>query len=51
LLFRKNQQEEQLHHRPGLQASAVDSLNDVLSSSISIAGLIGIQLGYRTSME
>lgn len=33
------------YRSPGLQASAVDSLNDVLSSSISIAGLIGIQVG------
>lgn len=32
---------------PGLRASAVDSLNDVLASSLSIAGVIGVQLGLR----
>jgi len=30
---------------PGLRASAVDSLNDVLASSISLIGVLGIQLG------
>lgn len=32
---------------PALRASAVDSLNDVLASSLSIIGLVGIQLGLR----
>lgn len=32
---------------PGLKASAVDSLNDVLASSISIIGVIGVQLGFK----
>jgi cation diffusion facilitator family transporter len=32
---------------PGLKASAVDSLNDVLSTSISLLGLIGVQLGFK----
>jgi cation diffusion facilitator family transporter len=32
---------------PGLKASAVDSLNDVLASSLSIIGVIGAQLGLR----
>lgn len=30
---------------PGLKASAVDSLNDVLASTLSIVGLIGVQIG------
>ncbi|HKI79564.1 MAG TPA: cation diffusion facilitator family transporter [Ignavibacteriaceae bacterium] len=30
---------------PGLKASAIDSLNDVLASSLSIVGLIGVQFG------
>jgi len=30
---------------PGLRASAVDSLNDVLASSISLIGVLGVQLG------
>ncbi len=32
---------------PALRASAIDSLNDVLASSLSIVGLIGIQMGLR----
>lgn len=32
---------------PGLRASAVDSLNDVLASSLSIIGVVGVQLGLR----
>lgn len=32
---------------PGLKASAVDSMNDVLASSLSIIGVIGVQLGLR----
>jgi cation diffusion facilitator family transporter len=35
------------YRSPGLKASAVDSLNDVLSSSLSIVGIIGVQLGLR----
>lgn len=31
---------------PGLRASAIDSLNDVLASSLSIIGIIGVQLGF-----
>ena len=31
---------------PGLKASAVDSLNDVLSSSLSLIGVAGIEFGY-----
>lgn len=30
---------------PGLSASAVDSMNDVLVSSLSIVGVIGVQIG------
>ncbi len=30
---------------PALKASAVDSLNDVLASSLSIVGVIGVQMG------
>ncbi|HKJ81335.1 MAG TPA: cation diffusion facilitator family transporter [Ignavibacteriaceae bacterium] len=30
---------------PGLKASAIDSLNDVLASSLSIIGVIGVQIG------
>jgi cation diffusion facilitator family transporter len=32
---------------PGLKASAIDSMNDVLASSLSIIGVIGVQLGLR----
>jgi cation diffusion facilitator family transporter len=32
---------------PALKATAVDSMNDVLTSSVSIIGIIGVQLGYR----
>ncbi len=32
---------------PALKAGAVDSLNDVLASSLSIVGIIGVQLGFR----
>ena len=32
---------------PALKAGAVDSLNDVLASSLSIIGIIGVQLGFR----
>jgi cation diffusion facilitator family transporter len=31
---------------PGLKASAVDSLNDVLASSLSLIGVVGVQLGF-----
>ena len=31
---------------PGLKASAVDSMNDVLSSSLSLIGVAGIEFGY-----
>ena len=31
---------------PGLRASAVDSLNDVLASSLSLVGVIGVQFGF-----
>ncbi|MGA8265576.1 MAG: cation diffusion facilitator family transporter [Ignavibacteriaceae bacterium] len=31
---------------PGLRASAVDSLNDVLASSLSLIGVIGVQIGF-----
>jgi cation diffusion facilitator family transporter len=30
---------------PGLKASAIDSLNDVLASSLSIIGVIGVEIG------
>jgi len=33
------------HKSPALRASAVDSLNDVLASSIAIIGIIGVQFG------
>ncbi len=32
---------------PALKAGAVDSLNDVLASSLSIVGIVGVQLGLR----
>ncbi|MCL5030361.1 MAG: cation diffusion facilitator family transporter [Bacteroidetes bacterium] len=32
---------------PALRAGAVDSLNDVLASSLSIVGIIGVQFGLR----
>ncbi len=32
---------------PALKAGAVDSLNDVLASSLSIIGIVGVQLGFR----
>ena len=35
------------YRSPALRASAVDSLNDVLASTLSIIGLIGIQMGFR----
>lgn len=35
------------YRSPGLKASAVDSLNDVLASSLSIVGVIGVQLGLQ----
>ncbi len=35
------------YRSPGLKASAVDSLNDVLASSLSIIGVVGVQLGLR----
>ncbi len=31
---------------PGLRASAVDSLNDVLASTLSLIGVIGVQIGF-----
>jgi cation diffusion facilitator family transporter len=31
---------------PALRASAVDSLNDVLASSIAIIGIVGVQFGF-----
>jgi cation diffusion facilitator family transporter len=31
---------------PGLRASAVDSLNDVMASSISLIGVVGVHLGF-----
>jgi cation diffusion facilitator family transporter len=34
------------HRSPALRASAVDSLNDVLASSIAIIGIIGVQFGF-----
>jgi cation diffusion facilitator family transporter len=33
------------HKSPGLRASAVDSLNDVLASGLSLTGIIGAELG------
>lgn len=33
------------YRSPGLKASAIDSLNDVLASSLSIVGVIGVQVG------
>ena len=35
------------YNSPALRAGAVDSLNDVLASSLSIIGIIGIQLGFK----
>jgi cation diffusion facilitator family transporter len=32
---------------PALKATAIDSMNDVLTSSLSIVGIIGVQLGFR----
>ncbi len=34
------------YRSPALRASAVDSLNDVLATSISIIGIVGVQLGF-----
>ena len=31
---------------PAIKAQAVDSINDVLASSLALAGIIGVQLGY-----
>jgi cation diffusion facilitator family transporter len=31
---------------PGLRASAVDSMNDVLASSLSLIGIIGVEFGF-----
>lgn len=31
---------------PAIRAQAVDSINDVLASSLALAGIIGVQLGY-----
>lgn len=31
---------------PAIRAQAVDSINDVLASSLAFAGIIGVQLGY-----
>ena len=35
------------YNSPALRASAVDSLNDVAASSLSVIGLVGIQLGLH----
>ncbi len=35
------------HKSPALKASAIDSLNDVLASSISVISLVAVQLGLR----
>ena len=32
---------------PALKASAVDSMNDVMTSSLSLVGIVGVQLGFR----
>ena len=32
---------------PALKAGAVDSLNDVLATSLSLVGIIGVQLGFK----
>jgi len=31
---------------PAIRAQAVDSINDVLASSLALAGIIGVQIGY-----
>ena len=36
-----------IYKSPALKAGAVDSLNDVMASSLSIIGIIGVQLGFR----
>ncbi len=36
-----------VYKSPALKAGAVDSLNDVLASSLSIIGIVGVQLGFR----
>ncbi len=35
------------YNSPAMRASSIDSLNDVLASSLSIIGLIGVQLGLN----
>ncbi len=35
------------YRSPALKAGAIDSLNDVLASSLSIIGIFGVQLGLR----
>ncbi len=35
------------YRSPALKAGAVDSLNDVLASSLSIVAIVGVQLGFR----
>lgn len=47
LLMRYQSKIGKEYKSPGLRASAVDSLNDVLASSLSIIGVIGVQVGLR----
>ncbi|MDR3627385.1 MAG: cation diffusion facilitator family transporter [Ignavibacteriaceae bacterium] len=35
------------HKSPAIKATAIDSRNDVLTSSLSILGILGVQLGLR----
>ncbi len=46
LLMRYQSKVGKAFKSPGLKASAVDSLNDVLSSSLSLIGVAGIEFGY-----
>lgn len=47
ILMRYQRRIGKAYKSPGLKASAVDSLNDILSTSISLISLIGVQLGFR----
>lgn len=35
------------YHSPAIRAQAVDSINDVLASSVALAGILGVQFGYN----
>lgn len=47
LLMRYQSKIGKKYKSPGLKASAIDSLTDVLASSLSIIGVIGVEFGLR----